>query len=349
MDKPDFFTPARLWEPCRPGGEASCRLCRRYCRVKPGQLGDCGVRGNFSGSLFTAVGNNLAAVNLDPVEKKPLFHFLPGSTTFSVGSLGCNLHCAFCQNSGISQLPDDWRREPSLIRPGRRADAPGIVKAALESGAASISYTYNEPTMFFELMQDTAGLALEKGLRNIMVSNAYMSGECFKALDGLIQAANFDLKSFSPEFYRDWCKAELSPVLENIKAAVKSGWWVEVTTLLIGGLNDGPAELDALAGFIAGELGPEVPWHVSRFHPAYQMRDRPPTPPESIERALEYGQKHGLKYIYAGNIPGHASESTLCPACGSVALARYRYRTKALGPEPGVCPDCGQAMAGVWE
>ena len=349
MDKPAFFTPARLWEPCSPGEETRCLLCRRFCRIKPDRLGDCGVRGNFSGSLYTAVGNSLAAVNLDPVEKKPLFHFLPGSMTFSVGSLGCNLHCAFCQNSGISQLSKACRQDPARIRPGRRADAAGIVEAARQSGAASISYTYNEPTMFFELMQDTAGLALAKGLRNIMVSNAYMSGECFAALDGLIQAANFDLKSFSPEFYSTWCKAELAPVLENIKAAVKSGWWVEVTTLLIGGLNDGPEELDALAGFIADELGPEVPWHVSRFHPAYQMQDRPPTPPESIERALECGQKRGLRHIYAGNIPGHASESTLCPACDAVILARYGYRTKALGAEPGVCPNCGQTVAGVWE
>jgi pyruvate formate lyase activating enzyme len=307
------------------------------------------VRGNFSGALYTAVGEYLAAVNLDPVEKKPLFHFLPGSLTFSVGSLGCNLHCEFCQNSGISQLSDACRQNPALIKPGHRADAHGIVKAALESGAASISYTYNEPTVFFELMQDTAGLALERGLRNIMVSNAYMSGECFSALDGLIQAANFDLKSFSPEFYRTRCKAELAPVLENIKAAVKSGWWVEVTTLLIGGLNDGPAELDALAGFIANELGPEVPWHVSRFHPAYLMRDRPATPVECIELALECGQKHGLRHIYAGNLPGHASESTLCPACSAVTLARHGYRTRALGEIRGRCPSCGQAVAGVWE
>jgi pyruvate formate lyase activating enzyme len=341
---PDYFTPAELW---RPGENfVQCGLCAHYCRIKPDLSGNCGVRTNFGGKLFTAVGNNLAAINIDPVEKKPLFHFLPGSRTFSVGSLGCNFHCKFCQNSGISQLPETIKAAPRKLRAGNRVTPRALLASAVKNNCASISYTYNEPTVFFELMQATARLAGERGLRNIMVSNGYMSPECLDRLKELIQAANFDLKSFSGDFYKNLCGAKLKPVLETLKATRKQGWWIEVTTLVIGGVNDKKEELDSLAAFIAGELGPDVPWHVSRFHPAYLMRDIPATQPASLERALESGKKHGLKYVYAGNLPGHPSENTFCPSCRAVVLERVGFSTRVKGL--GVCPECKEEIAGVW-
>ncbi|MDR2893238.1 MAG: AmmeMemoRadiSam system radical SAM enzyme [Deltaproteobacteria bacterium] len=356
------LTPAALWEPlvgpegtassAEPGGMqvgkdfVRCRLCAHYCAIPPNAFGKCGVRLNLDGSLFSAVVGRLAAVNLDPVEKKPLYHFLPGSSTFSLGTPGCNFRCSFCQNSELSQLPANFADKLRRLESGQPASAAGIVAAAQESGAASLAYTYNEPTMFFELLRETARQALDKGLRNIMVSNAYMSAECFAELRDLIQAANFDLKSFSPEFYHRLCGARLEPVLRTLEAAVRAGWLVEITTLIISGLNDSQAELDALAGFIAGSLGRDVPWHVSRFRPAYRMDKTPPTPLESLERAMESGQKHGLNHVYVGNLPGHASENTFCPQCGKLLVERRAYRVSKTFS--GTCTGCGAVIPGIW-
>lgn len=338
MSEP-LYTPARLWEEA--GKAVRCRLCAHYCLIGDGEDGKCGVRRNRGGKLFTRSASELAAVNLDPVEKKPLYHFLPGTFTFSVGSFGCNFSCDFCQNSDISQYAPLWDTG------GSRATPATLVQTAQKYRASSISYTYNEPTVFFELMQPAAALAHDSGLRNIMVSNAYMSPEAFERLDGLIDAANFDLKSFSDDFYWHYCGARLKPVLQTIGRAARAGWWVELTTLLIEGLNDGQDELEALAAYIANEFGPDMPWHVSRFRPAYRMKDRPVTGVASLERALEAGQKAGLKYVYAGNVPGHDSESTRCPECGEQVIARHGY---AVAPGfAGCCPGCGSAIAGVWK
>jgi pyruvate formate lyase activating enzyme len=345
---PDQHDVARLWraygKPVEEGGKKTalrCLLCSRYCRIEDGESGKCAVRFNRQGRLLTRTAGKVAAVNLDPVEKKPLFHFFPGSMTFSLGSLGCNLSCRFCQNSEISQYSDLW---PSLEKPATPA---ALVETALRARAGSISYTYNEPTVFFELLEPCAILARKNGLRNVLVSNAYMSRETFSALDGLIDAANFDLKSFSDDFYRQWCGGRLKPVLQTLKRAVKAGWWVEVTTLVITGLNDSASELEQLASFIAGELGRTVPWHVSRFRPAYLMRDRPPTPPASLELALEAGHKHGLSYVYAGNMAGHGAESTYCPHCGKKLIPRCGFSVQ--GKFKGRCPDCGTGVPGIWE
>lgn len=350
MKYAEFLTPARLWE--KEAGAADsknlrCRLCAHYCLIHPDGNGICRVRFNNDGVLMTSVGDKIAALNLDPVEKKPLYHFMPGTKTFSIGGLGCNFKCKFCQNSGISQAPDSLQWQLRTLEGAKKAIPAQLVKSARQSGAASISYTYNEPTVFFELMQDTSVQALEQGLRNIMVSNAYLSGECFNALKDLIQVANFDLKSFSKEFYRDLCGAKLEHVQRTLRLAVKAGWLVELTTLVIGGVNDSQAELEALARFIHEELGPETPWHVSRFHPAYQMQDLPATPLESLERALEAGKKQGLKYVYVGNVPGHESENTFCPSCGALVVERTGYDITVHGR--GQCPACGHGIAGVWE
>lgn len=333
---------ARLYKALE-DGRVQCRLCSHYCIVDDGGAGRCGVRVNRGGTLFTLVYDRIAALAVDPVEKKPLFHFLPGSLTLSFATMGCNLGCDFCQNHGLSQPPRNGNA------PMGEAAAPGdLVTAARQRGCASISYTYSEPTVFFELMQDTARASKEEELRNIMVSNGFMSRECLNELGPLMHAANIDLKSFSEAFYRDRCGAKLQPVLDNLIRVRELGWWLEVTTLVIPGSNDGDGELAAIARFIARELGRDVPWHVSRFHPDYHHTAVGPTPVATLERAWAIGEAEGLEYVYTGNVPGHDAESTRCPSCGKVALARSGFSISGSVPEDGTCGHCGQALAGVW-
>lgn len=331
---------ARLWRPLG-GTKVQCRLCSHFCAVDDGERGKCGVRANLGGRLFTLVYDRIAAVNVDPVEKKPLFHFHPGHRTFSLATMGCNLQCDFCQNADISQPPREGRTPA-----GQGAAPEQLVEAALDAGAASISYTYTEPTIFFELMQDTARLARERGLMNIMVSNGFMSTDCLDNLKDTIDAANIDLKSFNDDFHREHCGSRLAPVLDNLKKIVDMGWWLEVTTLVITGLNDSEEELDKMARFIARELGPQVPWHVSRFHPCYRMTDRPSTPVETVERAAEIGREAGLKYVYSGNIPGDDHESTYCPECRTRLIERYGFSVRSTAVRSGCCPECGLSVEG---
>jgi pyruvate formate lyase activating enzyme len=318
-----------------------CRLCSHYCVIGRGEYGKCRVRANRGGVLFTDAYDTVAAVNLDPVEKKPLFHFLPGTKTLSFATQGCNLKCSFCQNHSLSQI------EPGGVR-GREAAPDRIVRSALDNRAKSISYTYSEPTVFFELMQDTARLARRNGVLNVMVSNGFQSSKCLDELSDLIDAANIDLKAYTDEFYENQCGAKLEPVKRNLKRMVEMGWWVEVTTLVIPGLNDSREELKNIAQFIAGELGPDVPWHVSRFHPDYTMLDRPATPVSALEAALEAGGEAGLHYVYTGNVPGHGGENTICPGCGEKVIERRGFTLSGskLG-ESGTCASCGREIAGV--
>ena len=336
------MTEARLYKKLE-NNRVHCRLCSQFCLIEDGERGLCGVRENAGGTLYTLVHDHVAAVNLDPVEKKPLYHFLPGTLTFSFGTQGCNFSCSFCQNDTLSQPPKSGAR-PS----GRPATPEALVDAALESRAASISYTYSEPTIFFELMADTAVLAHEQGLKNILVSNGFQSPECLDELAGLIDAANIDLKAFTEEFYKEQCGARLDPVLKNLRHIRRLGWWLEVTTLVIPGLNDSDKELADIARFISGELGTQTPWHLSRFTPQYRLRDRPSTPTTSLERAHAIGKRHGLEYVYLGNVPGHPDGSTYCPGCGAKLIDRVGF---ALGSQPvtdGRCPACGHDIPGVW-
>lgn len=341
---------ARLWVPLT-NKAVQCRLCSHFCAVPDGARGKCGVRENRSGSLRTLVYALPAAVNVDPVEKKPLYHFLPGTSTFSLGTMGCNMVCAFCQNATLSQPP----RHGQPIR-GHQAQPADLVRAALESGCQSLSYTYSEPTVFFELVEDTARLARAKGLRNILVTNGFMSPDCLNALGpsrhngpGLIQAANVDLKAFSESFYADICGARLAPVLDNLKHMRALGWWLEITTLVIPGANDSPAELSALAAWIAANLGPDTPWHLSRFHPDHRMLDRPATPPDTLLAARDLGLSAGLRHVYIGNLSGPGLGDTLCPACRAPAIVRSGFTADRSGLAHGRCAACGAALAGVWE
>jgi len=334
---------ARLWKSLKDGA-LQCRLCSHFCMIEPGGRGKCGVRINRGGELFTLTYDRAAAINIDPVEKKPLYHFLPGSRTFSFGTMGCNLGCSFCQNYSLSQPP----REGSPVQ-GHPVDPEHLVEAAIEGGCRSISYTYSEPTVFFELMQDTARLAKQNGLANIMVSNGFMSPECLEELAPLIDAANIDLKAFTPEFYERVCDARLEPVKKNLARMRELGWWIEVTTLVIPGLNDDLEELEAMAAFIVGELGPETPWHLSRFHPDYKLQDRPPTPVATLEKAWVIGRRAGLQFVYVGNLPGNAHNSTVCPGCGRTAIERAGFTALGGTLEDGKCSACGAELAGRFD
>ncbi len=331
---------AQLWQKST-GSDVKCLLCQHKCTIANGKRGLCGVRINEKGTLQTLVGNKVAAVNLDPVEKKPLYHFKPGTKTFSFGTAGCNFACSFCQNHDISRSPQD----KGLI-PGRAATADILVQHAIKHKAQSISFTYNEPTVFMELMQSVARKARMEELDLILVSNGYQSPECLATIYADIQAANIDIKSMSERFYNTYCKAKLKPVLDNVKAMVKMGWWVEITTLLIPGLNDDEDELEDLAYFIQEELGAHVPWHISRFHAAYKL-NKPTTSLESMEEARSIGLEAGLHYVYLGNVQSIGSATTLCPECKTVCIAREGFLSQTYSKN-GHCPKCQRKLEGVW-
>ena len=321
-----------------------CRLCSHHCVISPGQRGICGVRENCAGVLETRVYGHLIASGDDPIEKKPIFHLMPGSRSFSIATVGCNFKCRFCQNADIAQMPAD--------QDGRVAGDPvtpqQVVAAARQRGCASIAYTYTEPTVFFEFACDTAQLAHPLGIKNIFVTNGYMSAEALKRVSPWLDAANVDLKAFSDGFYKHQCGARLEPVKATLRRMKALKIWVEVTTLIIPGLNDDPGELSQLATFIAAELGPETPWHVSRFHPTYRLTDRGATPLKTLVQARSIGLASGLKYVYTGNLPGQGGEDTLCPGCGAAVIARNGFRILAMRVAQGRCSSCGTVIDGIF-
>jgi pyruvate formate lyase activating enzyme len=332
---------AMLWEPREAGG-VSCSLCAHRCLIKPGKRGVCGVRENREGTLYTLVFGKAVAVHVDPIEKKPLYHFLPGSKALSIATVGCNFRCPFCQNWTISQSP---RLEPRDI-PGEDFPPEDVVRAALKSRSASISYTYTEPTIFFEYAYETAKLAKKAGLANTFVTNGYMTAEALQAMKGLLDAANVDLKFFRDESYRKVCGARLQPVLDSIRLMKELGVWVEVTTLVVPGLNDGEEELAGIARFLAG-LDPGLPWHISRYHPDYEFTEPGPTPVKTLRRAAEIGRREGLDYVYIGNVWGEA-EDTNCHACGALLIRREGFAVLENRIRDGRCPDCSTAIPGVF-
>lgn len=332
-------------------GKVRCRLCAHACLIAAGKRGICMVRQNQAGVLYSLVYGKPIAGNPDPIEKKPLFHFQPGTHSYSIATVGCNFQCAFCQNWDISQhLRESEAGIPGGGLGGGEAPPEQIVAQAERSGCSSISYTYTEPTIYFEYAYDCMKLAHERGLKNVFVTNGYESAECVAQCQGLLDAANVDLKAMSEEFYKHECKAKLQPVLDTLKRMHAAGIWLEVTTLLIPGKNDDQAELKELTAFLAGELSPLVPWHVSAYTPRYKYRHGGPgrTPAVSIERALAIGKEAGLQYVYAGNLAGHDSESTTCPECGASLIARSLFSVGKNRMKDGKCPDCGKQIPGVW-
>ena len=321
-----------------------CHLCAHRCTIAPGRRGVCRVRENRNGTLYSLVYGRLVSGNADPIEKKPIFHLLPGSLSYSIATAGCNFRCRHCQNFSISQYP---RLHGGEI-PGDTASPAEVVAAAKATGCASISYTYIEPTIFIEFALETAQLAKQHGLKNVFVSNGYTSPEASRALAPVLDANNIDLKSFNDRFYREICGARLQPVLDTIALQKKLGVWIEVTTLLIPGLNDSDDELREIASFLAN-ISPEIPWHVTRFHPTFELTDRPPTPAATLRRAREIGLAQGLQYVYTGNLPGEQGENTYCPACQTCVVERSGFFRVQTRLREGHCTACGALLAGIWQ
>lgn len=321
-------------------GRVRCELCRFTCLIADGQRGICAVRENRGGTLYSLVYGRLCAASVDPIEKKPFFHVLPGSRAYSIATVGCNFHCRHCQNFTISQPPRDQPIGGVVISPAT------IVAEARANGCRSIAYTYTEPTIFIEYALDTARLAKEAGLLNLFVTNGYIGPQALATIAPYLDAANIDLKGFTETFYQKVVKARLSQVLETILDYRRHGIWLEITTLLIPGLNDSDAELKGLADFIVTNLGADTPWHVSRFYPTYQLTDRPPTPLATLQRAREIGLAAGLHYVYEGNVPGAGGENTLCPGCAAAVILREGYTIVENRLREGACPDCGTVLTG---
>jgi pyruvate formate lyase activating enzyme len=324
------------------GGQVRCRLCAHYCVIGDGRQGLCHVRENRRGILYTHTYGETIAQCVDPIEKKPLFHFEPGSLAYSVATLGCNFRCRWCQNWPLSQ-PARSRKPPDR----EKASPEQIVDSARQSRCRSIAYTYTEPTIFFEYAYDTARLGHEAGMANIFVTNGYLSYEALTLFGPYLDAANVDLKAFRDETYERYVGGRLQPVLDTLKIMKRRGIWLEVTTLVVPGINDDTAELKDLAAFIASELGIDTPWHISRFFPAHRMTDTPPTHTAVLRQARDIGREAGLRYVYVGNMSDE--ENTCCHECGAMLIRRNDYRIveEHLNSD-GRCPDCGTLIPGLW-
>ncbi len=322
------------------GNKVHCFLCSHHCIISDGKLGVCNVRENKGGILYTQTYGKLVAQHIDPIEKKPLYHFLPGSSSFSIAAMGCNFQCGFCQNWQISQVKEanGLGVNPQEVEPEE------VVKQAKRSRSKSISYTYTEPTIFFEYAYAVGQLAKEEGLYNVFVTNGYMTEEMIHKMHPYLDAANIDLKSFSDDYYRKLCKGRLAPVLKSIETMKKLNIWIEVTTLVLPGQNDSEEELGKIAGFLAG-IDLAIPWHISRFYPQYKMDDLESTPIRTLDRAYEIGKGAGLRYVYLGNVG--RGNNTYCSKCGKLLIERLGFSIKQYKIREGRCPDCQCSIDGV--
>jgi len=332
---------AALWK-AGADGAADCFLCEHRCHIAPGLRGVCRVRENVGGGLETLVYGRAIARHVDPIEKKPLYHFLPGSASYSVAAVGCNFQCGFCQNWQISQFPRGEARQ----MPGDPATPEELVADAERERCASISYTYTEPTIFYEYARDTARLARKAGMKNVFVTNGFMTPEALGEMAEWLDAANVDLKAWQDSFYRKVCKGRIEPVKETIRRMHGAGIHVEVTTLLVTGQNDSPEDLRGIAEFLAA-ISADIPWHVSRYHPDFQMNEPPPTPTETMERALRIGRAAGLRFVYGGNVGGMSD--TVCPQCGQTVIARRGFSVMARNLRGATCGQCGTALPVILE
>jgi len=341
MESTETLKEAVLWQAAQ-GQKVHCYLCSFQCRIAEGKLGHCNVRKNMGGKLYSLNYHAVCAASPDPIEKKPMFHFQPGSRSFSIATVGCNFRCEFCQNWQISQAAlETGRIDGETIAP------PQIVEAAIRSHCQSIAYTYTEPTIFMELCHDCARPAKQQGLANVFVSNGYMTREAIDFAADWLDGINVDLKAFSDEYYRKLCGARLQPVLDSIAYIAKqTKIWIEITTLLLPGQNDSPEELKKLADWLATEAGPDVPWHISRFYPQYKYTDSEPTPLESLQQAAQIGKAAGLRYVYLGNVPGTDGENTYCYNCHTKLIERTGYYVAANRIVDSKCPTCGATIAG---
>ncbi len=321
-------------------GKVRCFLCAQHCIISPDKRGICAVRENRDGTLYSLVYGKVIARHIDPIEKKPLFHFYPGSDSYSIATVGCNFRCLHCQNYEISQYPKIY---PDI--PGEDMTPEDVVREAELTGCKSISYTYTEPTIFFEFAYDCARLAHEKGIRNVFVSNGYTGPEATRAIAPYLDGNNIDLKG-DDNFYKKVAGARLQPVLDTIKLMKELGVWVEVTTLIIPTYNDSEDFLRWVADFIKS-IDQAIPWHVTQFYPTYKLTDQPRTPVSTLRRAREIGLKAGLKYVYEGNVPGEGGENTYCPNCGELLIERFGFSLTTIKMENSVCTKCGAYIDGI--
>ena len=320
-----------------------CFLCAHGCHISDGKRGICAVRENIEGTLYSLVYGRVISANIDPIEKKPLFHFLPASYSFSIATVGCNFRCMHCQNYEISQFP---KERPDAAIPGREMKPEDVVNMAEQNNCESISYTYTEPTIFFEFAYDCARLAHEKGIKNVFVSNGYTSPEATRLIAPYLDGNNIDFKG-SEKFYKEICGAKAAPVRETIRLMKELGVWVEVTTLIIPGHNDAEEDLRSIAGFIKS-VDPAIPWHVSQFYPTYKLTNVPRTPVQTLRRARQMGLDIGLKYVYEGNVPGEGGENTYCPNCRELLIQRFGYSIGENKLKNGRCFNCDSLIEGLW-
>jgi len=324
-----------------PDREIECLLCPRFCKLGDKERGYCGVRENRGGKYYTLVYGKACTVHIDPVEKKPLFHFLPRSQALSIATAGCNVNCKFCQNWEISQA------RPEQIH---HMDFPpqSVVQSALKSNCPIIAYTYSEPIVFYEYMYDTSKEARKKGIKNVVITGGHTNIEPLEELIKVVDGIKVDLKAFNQAFYTKYVRGELQPVLEAIKCIAKSPVWLEIVYLVIPTLNDSPQEIRSLCRWILKEVGPDIPIHFSRFHPMYLMKNLPPTPVSTLERIHQMAVKQGIHYAYIGNVPGHKAENTFCPNCKNKVIQRRGYQISKINLNNGKCQSCGHPIPGFW-
>jgi len=336
-----FIREASFYEKL-PYQKIKCKLCPRECAIDDHERGYCGVRENRGGTYYTLVHSRVCAAHIDPVEKKPFFHFYPGTLAFSVATAGCNVNCKMCQNWDISQArPEQVHAE--YLPPAN------LAQQARENGCDSIAYTYSEPVIFYEYVADSARAARAAGVKSAVVTGGYIQQEPLKKLCGLVDAVKVDLKGFTQKFYKEVVNGELKPVLEALATMRKLGMWNEIVYLVIPTLNDSDAEFKGLSRWVKTELGPDVPVHFTRFHPEYLLKNLPPTPLETLERAKAIGDAEGLHYVYIGNVPGHPAENTYCPKCRRIVVKRTGYTIEGMFLKKGKCQYCQQEIAGIWK
>jgi len=323
------------------GDRVECQVCPRKCRIADQERGFCGNKENRGGRYYTLVHSRACAVQVDPIEKKPFFHFLPGSFSLSIAAAGCNIECQFCQNWQIAQFRPEQVRSAFL-------PPEEVVRRAKETSCQSIAYTYSEPVSFYEYMFDTAVVGQKEGVRSVVVTNGYINEEPLRRLCDHVAAVKVDLKAFTERFYKEICRGELKPVKETLIRLKRWKTWTEIVVLIVPGQNDKPAEIREMAKWIREELSPDVPLHFTRFHPAYKMQDLPPTPVATLERCAAIGKEEGLNFVYIGNVPGHRDENTLCPACNQVVISRKGFGILNKNLREARCGFCGFQIPGIW-
>lgn len=325
----------------RPDREIECELCPKSCKLGDKERGYCGVRENIGGTYYTLVYGKACSIHTDPIEKKPFFHFLPGSRALSIATAGCNVNCKFCQNWEISQVRPEQINHVDF-------PPPQVVKSAQKFECPVIAYTYSEPVVFYEYMYDTSLEGRKLGIKNVVVTGGHINPEPLKELTRVVDAIKIDLKAFTQDFYSRYVRGDLKPVLDAIKVVSASRVWLEIVYLLIPTLNDSSYDLKNMCRWIVNEIGPDVPLHFSRFIPAYLLKNLPPTPVSTLEKAWEIAREEGIHYAYIGNVPGHATESTYCPRCQNIIIQRRGYQIQPTHLTNGRCSSCSHPIPGVW-